>query len=568
MSQTIFRFVRTCLLIGLVNIGFCFGQVDQRWGRLSYSPSQLDSLKRSISGPSLPNQDQVQQLMFLSRGYLSFAPDTALKYAKMGLNLTGQASPTAEAPVFHLTIGDVMASYGGYARAADHYFQALDVFRAYEDMQGVAYTHNALGDMYYYTRQLSESLQEHQKALDIARKENLTELEGMTLGYIGHFYEKQGDYDQALTYQQLALEKYKDLQDNAGLSTIYGNLGSIYEDLERYDQAFEYFSLALTYNLKTPNKEERLVHLNNLGDVYRKRNILPEALSYTRESLHLSQKLENLYQEKSAQRDLARTFALMGQFDSAYFYLEAAYELHEALYNAEGASQIARMQSLNDIAEAQKEVEILKRDRRLTQITWTFVVVGLSLLLVMYALVVSRQRLKSRKDKELLEAKQQLMEQALENSQLRAQQLQSDLEVSSSQLSTHAISIVQKNKMLKDIQTRLRHLKTQDKSLQTPIGQLLKKIDESFHFDKDWEKFKHIFEQVHPQFFRKLRETYPDLTPAEIRLCALLRLNLDSKDMATILGISTDSLRVARYRLRKKLGVNRGVNLSVFVNHL
>jgi len=258
----------------------------------------------------------------------------------------------------------------------------------------------------------------------------------------------------------------------------------------------------------------------------------------------------------------------MGEYDSAYLYLEDAYLLHEKLFNSEGASQIARLQSLHERAQIQKEIEILKKDKKINRITWFSSLGALGMLTLLLVIWGSRQRLKVRKDKELAGARQALMTQELENSQLREQKLKSELEASSSELSSYALSIVQKNKMLKDIRTQLSHLRTQDKSLKAPISQLQRKIDEGFHFDKDWKKFHKIFEQVHPQFFKELNEQYPDLTPAEIRLCALLRLNLDSKDIATILGISPDSLRVARYRLRKKLQVEKGSNLMGFINAL
>ena len=70
--------------------------------------------------------------------------------------------------------------------------------------------------------------------------------------------------------------------------------------------------------------------------------------------------------------------------------------------------------------------------------------------------------------------------------------------------------------------------------------------------EKDWQKFCQLFETVHPQFFTSLQSRYPGLSPAEVRLLALCKLVLSSKEMATMLGISLESLRKSRYRLRKK----------------
>ncbi len=527
-----------------------------------------DSLKRLIKRLDLHDLKRVDALNDYARIHRDFAPDTALKYSRKALKLASQLESPSGLGEAHLNLGIVSSSFGAYANAAEHLFSAIDAFSEAEDYLGLSKTHNALGDMYYYTRQLEEALQEHRTALEIARRHEFSGQEAMTFGYLGHFYEKQGDYEKALDYQLLALDKYRELKDYQGLSTINGNLGSIYEDLKSYDRAHEYFEEALEYNLQTPNQEERIVHLNNLGDVFRKKQQYEPALLYTRRSLALARQLDNPYRIRSAQRDLSKAFGEMGEYDSAYFHLEDAYLLHEKLFNSEGASHIARLQSLHETAKIQKEIEILKKDKKINRITWFSSLGALGMITLLLVIWESRQRLKVRKDKELAGARQALMTQELENSQLREQKLKSELEASSSELSSYALSIVQKNKMLKDIRTQLSHLRTQDKSLKAPISQLQRKIDEGFHFDKDWKKFHKIFEQVHPQFFKELNEQYPDLTPAEIRLCALLRLNLDSKDIATILGISPDSLRVARYRLRKKLQVEKGSNLMGFINAL
>jgi DNA-directed RNA polymerase specialized sigma24 family protein len=73
--------------------------------------------------------------------------------------------------------------------------------------------------------------------------------------------------------------------------------------------------------------------------------------------------------------------------------------------------------------------------------------------------------------------------------------------------------------------------------------------------DEDWNKFRQLFEQVHKDFFKRLREKLPDLTQAEVRLICLTKLNLGTKQMAGILGVSFDTIRKSRYRLRKKLGL-------------
>jgi DNA-binding CsgD family transcriptional regulator len=76
-----------------------------------------------------------------------------------------------------------------------------------------------------------------------------------------------------------------------------------------------------------------------------------------------------------------------------------------------------------------------------------------------------------------------------------------------------------------------------------------------------WNEFEVRFQQVHQEFYQKLMQKYPDLTPNEIKICAFLKLNMTSKDISAITFQSVKSLEVARHRLRKKMGIDRDDNL-------
>ncbi len=538
-------------------------KVSEKSSKLTGKASQQNN-----SNIQTEKTQPIDQMLAQAEIYLTFLPDTSLTYTRKALTKASKLNYLPGIAKSNHLLGQIFANFGAYSSAADHYYQAVELYDQLDKPEGLANTYNSLGDLYYYTRQLNESLQEHKKALSIAQEHQFVELEAITLGYIGHFYEKQFNYDEALKYQQKALNIYEQLNDSGGLSTIYGHLGSIYEDLEQYEKAFTYFSLALKYNAQTSNEEERIIHLNNMGDIFRKRGLFSEALTYSKEAEQLAKKLNNAYQAKSAKRDLAKVYNNLEQYAKAYQYLDSAYELNEKLFDSGVSDQITRMQSLYEVNKTLRELDNLKQDQKINKIIRQSLLISLGLLMIVFLLILSRQKLKNRKDNELLKAKQALISRELENSQLREKQLEWDLQTRAKQLSGHALSIVQKNNILKDIKTQLIQLQSQHKVFKKPISTIIHRIDQSFHFDKDWKKFNRIFEQVHPEFYRRLNEKYPHLSSAEIRLCALLRLNLEPKDIASILGISLDSLRVSRYRLRKKLQLQRGTNLITFVMNI
>ncbi|MGB3618135.1 MAG: hypothetical protein WBA12_08450 [Catalinimonas sp.] len=154
----------------------------------------------------------------------------------------------------------------------------------------------------------------------------------------------------------------------------------------------------------------------------------------------------------------------------------------------------------------------------------------------------------------------------LQNRTLREKQLRHELDAQQQSLTAHTLHRIQRNQSLEGVRTEL--LATNRGRPSQEMRRLARRIDQYLQEDQEWEDFRRIFERVHPVFLDALRRRFPDLTPAEQRLCALLRLQLDARDIATLLGISTDSLRTARYRLRKKLDLPAGEPLGPFLQRL
>ncbi|HET8735166.1 MAG TPA: hypothetical protein VFM69_01075, partial [Pricia sp.] len=87
------------------------------------------------------------------------------------------------------------------------------------------------------------------------------------------------------------------------------------------------------------------------------------------------------------------------------------------------------------------------------------------------------------------------------------------------------------------------------------LEELRREIKQHVNIDRDWEDFKRHFEEVHTDFHGRLKEKHPDLSANDLKLCSLTRLNLSIKETAGVLGISPESAKTSRYRLRKKLGL-------------
>lgn len=150
---------------------------------------------------------------------------------------------------------------------------------------------------------------------------------------------------------------------------------------------------------------------------------------------------------------------------------------------------------------------------------------------------------------------------------LKEEKMQSELQHVNNLLAASTMNLVVKNEFIESIKEELNDVKQKDRNRETKqaLEKIVKEIDITLKLQEDWEQFEYHFDAVHGDFLARLRNDYPDLSPNEQKLCAFLRLNLNTKEISNLLGISLRGVEVARYRLRKKLGLERGQNLSKFI---
>ncbi len=144
---------------------------------------------------------------------------------------------------------------------------------------------------------------------------------------------------------------------------------------------------------------------------------------------------------------------------------------------------------------------------------------------------------------------------------LKNEQLKKEFKNKSNELAASTMSIIKKNKLLLKAKDQLL-ANVSDKQAVKPI---IKVIDQSLNQHDDWELFKEAFNNADRKFLKKLKKAHPNLTPNDIRLCAYLRLNLSSKEIAPLFNISARSVEIKRYRLRKKMNLTHDENLVNYI---
>lgn len=183
----------------------------------------------------------------------------------------------------------------------------------------------------------------------------------------------------------------------------------------------------------------------------------------------------------------------------------------------------------------------------------------------------SKKQEEERQKRIFSEREKQLKTEALmaekEVIRLRNDKLKEEMKQKDKELANSTMQMIQQSKMLRSIKRDLRKLSNDigDDIITNHIKKITRQIDREMDTDQQWEVFEKHFENVYEEFLKRLKAEYPDLTPREMKLCAYLRLNISSKEIATLMNISTRGVEISRYRLRKKLNLQHDINLTEFI---
>lgn len=283
-----------------------------------------------------------------------------------------------------------------------------------------------------------------------------------------------------------------------------------------------------------------------------------ESIDYAKQALKIAKDQVNRIQERAALIHLKDAYFEKNDLLKAYKYSELINTVNDSINKYSKLKELDLLEMRYKFEEEQKaeklERELLKAEHSRKELRYilTILVAGLIILIIVFLYVLQHNRIR-RKD---LKQKNTLLEK---------EKLSKDLEFKNKELTTNVMYLLKKNEFISTISDKLKNTSfdSNDKNSNV-IDRIISELDKSIS-DDNWEDFEVRFQEVHVGFYNHLSKEFPALTPNELRLCAFLRLNMTSKEIAGITFQSADSLKTARYRLRKKLNLSREDNLISFL---
>lgn len=378
----------------------------------------------------------------------------------------------------------------------------------------------------------------------------------------GMCYRNTGMYDSAEYLFKQAYDAAPE-KDSLWRAIITGNIGITYYFQQRYTEAIPLLERDIHMSLLRKQTGNAAKSLAILGDIYLIQGDRKKALDLLLQSYDIIKTANRWYDYELLQTvypKLAKVYAANGDLQMAYGFMDSAMKVKDSLASQKNFVKLATVQQKQEHAKYEAEVQRLAEQKKLHAVIRNSLVGGILLLAVIAILFINRQRLKNlQREQELLNEKRM--------AEAQQQLAQTELEHASVKLTDFTRSIQEKNQLIEKFSEEIERLQSLPCSVELPdTRENLAKLQQSTILtEQQWEDFRAVFEKVHNGFFIRLREKLPDLSPAEIRFVALNKLNLNNKEMAGILGISTDAVRMNRHRLKKKLNLTEEDDLEKLI---
>ena len=549
--------------------------------------SKIDTLK--VIENESPSE-KIELLNHLSDSLIKSDPDRSLQYAEFALKLSNEQQDDKGKLAALINIAEIYWSKTDLKNAMYYANQAKELSIDLDYRSEYAETNYIIGKIYTDLGEYDKSSELAFEALNIFEKENNKKGQGKILNSIGYIYYEQENYDKALEYYSQSLEVVREINDSTGIARGLNNVAAVYANKGDF-QFFEiYIKEAVEINKRKGAKLQEGINYSNLGQAKIVNNDLDSALYYFDKADVIFTELNNVPKLSDLYLSYSRYYLGQSDFEKSKFYADKAYNLgvdnkiKKSMYNAakvwheiykkendlENAYKYNLIenqlkdsldieQSLIKISQLELSYEFEKiiQEKKLVQQHKDFLktIYGISVFFILSLIIITllaRQRIKAK------------------NELIQRNKYEFEIDSKNKELTSNVMSLMRKNEVLAEIADKLLEIRNEAVKDETKLA--IKRIARELSKSTDqeiWEEFEIRFKQVHTEFYTNLVKKFPKLSPNEERLCAFLRLNMTSKEISELTGQRVATIEMARFRLRKKLGLKSSqTNLVIFLSQI
>ncbi|MGV6830592.1 MAG: tetratricopeptide repeat protein [bacterium] len=459
----------------------------------------------------------------------------------------------------YLINGKIAMTEGYFKIGLIESFKALDGHRQLGNDFRIADDLLQIGRLYSMTGDDNKAIETYEESIFYYDKINNIKNKAQALNFIAQSQLEIKNFEDAEKNLKEALALSEKLKYKANIARIYKNLGSLEYQRGNYNKSISYLndSYELWKSIGSLSNEANT--LGYLGRSYYEKRAYSQALDYFNESIAISK--ENSYPNilRAIYLDKSILLEKMNQHKAALNSFKESQKINDSIYNIEKINEVEELKTIYETEkkEAQislqnEEIKTLNAQAENDRLTKTLYGIGMFSLLAIAGLIYFGFKQRIKRNKIEREKQEQIYKQ--------------EIAFKKKELVSQTLHLVQKNTFIQELKENLEKIKNSPELFKTEFRRMVLLLKKQNAEDKDWEVFKSYFSEVHDNFDGKIRTLSPDISEKEIRLASFMRMNLTTKEIASMLNVMPDSVTKSKYRLKKKLGLNKEDDLTVFLN--
>jgi len=535
-------------------------------GGFFYLQSDCVGQTNNLSGDSIIIHQQIE----IVKSIMSQFPDSAISICESGISICNKQLSEDNKMMeawFYNFLGIITSMKGDFTTSIEYYVKSVSLFDSlhiqYPEndfyLQGVVVMAVNIATLYQEQKEYDKALMYYSNALPYLDTEDMEGKRALLLNNIGVIYFFKNEYETALQFYNKALLIFEKIHDEKNIAMCYTNIGETMGYQKKYPQALEYLRSSLKIKKKLDDRFGQEECLKTIADIYLKTKDYLKAIDYANQTLYVAKQTGNTKNIIKLLRILSEGYSQTNQYKEAYLSFVELTNINDSVYNEKSKEKLQEL--MTKYETTQKELKILayqEKEKHSEQVQQ--IMVGAIVLIVFVFIVLIRFLIYKRKqDKKLLQSE-------IEKKELISNELNKEIQYKTKQLTTHALNMMQKNNILNELQKSLEEIADNAKpEVEDALSILKRKIQSSLKSEKDWDVFKMYFEEIDQGFFIRLQKGYPQLHINDLRHTALIKLNLNIKETASVLNLSPNSIKSARNRLKKKLNLAASDDLFEFI---
>ncbi len=444
-------------------------------------------------------------------------------------------------------------SMGNYNIAYQH---ALDAVRILEQMDRPVRLADALvqlSDVEVSLKEFNKAIEHSVRALSIFQQAGDLMYQAQVLTNLGDLYLETGDKTMARDHLQSAIQ----MADSAGNESIkaaaLNNMGRWHKEDEQLSSALNSYELALEIYSRIGDTHGEVQSLLLLGELSNHNQNYAEAIQTLGQVIDIASARTFTPEKSEALRLRASAWEQTGRPDMAIEDFKKHKILSDSLFNSERLREIEELRIIYETEKKDQEIELQRFEIELLDQKQRNNRISIALLIILLVSVVTSAFLIY-----------QNFRQKLKRHRLEVETTQQLLGLKKRELTTQVLYIAQKNELLKELREMVSEGKKKEPD-SSSLRQILSRLNMDAANDNSWERFRIYFDELHHGFEEKIKQLAPDVSPGELRLISLIKMNLNSQEIASVLNISGEGIKKARYRLRKKLSLEGENSLEDFL---